>query len=231
MYSKVFENIKTNNAFPVCVNQRRLNEKKYEQLYAQAIEREKVYNKIVEDFGEEYASDAEREWKGICRDRDTIYTCLKLNETMDALMQEIIDEYSLEFIGNGSKGCDGTKDLSHLWNHDNASCFKTKNKDHASYIFLEHAEVIYNGHYFMDFDIHYLFSNECECKLLEFELRSHDDYFDYSDEPNHIGFVDLHYDAYEKAEYFYMQSRLLGKIRQFFDQHQTDIILWEEPKR
>lgn len=231
MYSNVLENIKTNNEFPVCCNQYKLNHNKYIQLCEQSQEKAELCDKIRNDFGEEYISDAEREWREVANDRNALFTCLKLNEVMDSLMQEIIDEYSLEFIGNGSKECDGSKDLSHLWNHDNASCFKTKDKDHDSYIFLEHSECIYNGHYFMDFDIHYLFSNEVECKLLEFELRSHDDYFNFSDEPNRIGFVDLHYDTYEKAEYFYMQKRLKEKLEQFFEQHREDIILWEEPKR
>jgi len=226
MYSNVMANIKNNNKFPVCCNQSKLNYNKYKQLCEQSQEKAELCDKIRNDFGEEYTSDAKREWRKIAKDRDTVCTCLKLNKVMDSLMQEIIDEYSLEFIGNGSKECDGSQGLVHLWNHDNASCFKAKAKD--AYILMEHSENIFNGYYFIDFDIHYVFSNSVECALLEWDLRKHDDYFNFSDEPNRIGFVDLHYDVYEKAEYFYMQKKLKEKLEQFFEQHRLDIILWEE---
>lgn len=225
MYSNVLDIIKsTTKEPPVCCNQCALKQDEYKRLCDASREKAEMCDNIRNDFGEEFTADAIREWKSVSSERDLALKCVGVNGLFDEFMKDIIGEYGFEYVGNCRKGADGGNDTSHLWNHDNASCFKTKAKD--AYILMEHSESIFNGHYFIDFDIHYLFSNDVECSLLEWELRSHDEYWRLSNEPNNNNFVHhIKYNQYEKAEYYWLQKQLKEKFEKFLAEH--DIIQWE----
>ena len=224
MYSNVLNIIKsTAKEPPMCCNQRRLKEDEYKRLCDESREKAETCDKIRNDFGEEYTADAIYEWRSVSSERDLARMSMGVNDLFDEFMTDIIGEYGFEYVGNCRKGADGGNDTSHLWNHDNASCFKAKAKD--AYILMEHSESIFNGHYFIDFDIHYVFSNEVECTLLEWELRNHEEYWSLSDEPNKNNCIHLKYNQYEKAEYYYLQKRLKEKLEEFLAEH--DIIQWE----
>lgn len=224
MYSNVLNIIKsTAKEPPMCCNQLKLKEDECKRLCDASREKAEICDKILNDFGEEFLADAVYEWRSVSSERDLALKSVGVNGLFDEFMKDIICEYGFEYVGNCRKGADGGKDTSHLWNHDNASCFKTKAKD--AYILMEHSESIFNGHYFIDFDIHYVFSNEVECALLEWELRNHEGYWRLSNEPNENNCIHLKYDQYEKAEYCYLQKRLKEKLEEFLADH--DIIQWE----
>lgn len=224
MYSNVLQIIKsTAKNPPVCCNQLKMKQVEYKRLCDESREKAAICDKIRNDFGEEFVEDAVYEWKSVCSERDLVCMAMDINDPFDEFMKDIIAEYGFEYVGNCRKGADGGESISHLWNHDNASCFKAKAKD--AYILMEHRESIFNGHYFIDFDIHYVFSNEVECALLEWDLRNHGEHWTLSDEPNANNHIHLKYDPYEKAEYYYLQKRLKEKLEKFLAEH--DVIQWE----
>lgn len=224
MYSNVLNIIKSTAKEPsVCCNQWKVKHDEFIRLRDESCEKAAICDKIRNDFGDEFMEDAISEWKSVSSERDLAYKAMDVNGLFDEFMKDIIGEYGFEYVGNCRKGADGGNDTTHLWNHDNASCFKAKAKD--AYILMEHRESIFNGHYFIDFDIHYVFSNEVECALLEWDLRNHEEYWRLSNEPNENNCIHLKYNQYEKAEYYYLQKRLKEKFEKFLAEH--DIIQWE----
>lgn len=225
MYSNVLNIIKsTAKEPPVCCNQWKVKHDEYIRLRDESSEMAAICDKIRNDFGEEFTADAIYEWKSVSGERNLAYKALDVNDLFDEFMKDIICEYDFKYVGNCRKGADGGNDISHLWNHDNASCFKAKAKD--AYILMEHRSSIFNGHYFIDFNIHYVFSNEVECALLEWDLRNHGGQWRLSNEPNENNcIIHLKYNQYEKAEYYYLQKRLKEKFEKFLAEH--DIIQWE----
>lgn len=220
MYESVLEAIKSrvNRCVPVCCNQYKESHKKYIELRDQSqVAAEKV-DAIRNDFGEEYIEDAEKAWKVISQKRDAVWKCLPITTSVDDLLKDIISEYSLDFIGNCCKGADGGDDTSHLWNRDDASCFKTRKKSNEAYILMRHNEYIYDTSAYIEIKIHYVFSSSIEARLIDCTINRGNVDWVLSDEPFRYSRL-LKYDEYEKAEYKFMQSALKQKLEEFIEKH------------